>query len=289
MASSASASLIVNADDFGMSHSVNGGIVLAHQEGVVTSASMMATGDAWDEAVTTARRLPGLGIGVHLSWVDGRPVTDPSRVSTLVDRSGRLLSSWPAFLLRYLRGRIDYDEVEREAVAQIEKMLARGIRPDHVDSHQHLHVLPGIFERVVKLGVRYDIPVVRLPREPMIDLWGDLARWPGLMRRWALRGVLSMRVADLPDGVRCADACLGVGDSCHLTEARLLRVLRSVPTGVTEVMCHPGLAADAAGHRQEELAALTSQAVREAIEQRGLTLTTFAACAERSAVGFADA
>src|SRR3989338_75698 len=94
--------LVVNADDLGLSRAVNAGIAEAHRRGIVTSTSCLVVGPAWEEAVQVLRGLPALGVGVHLAWVEGRPVNDPARVPSLVDRNGRFLGGWPAFLLRYL-------------------------------------------------------------------------------------------------------------------------------------------------------------------------------------------
>jgi hopanoid biosynthesis associated protein HpnK len=269
--------LIVNADDFGMSRPVNDGIVEAHRDGLVTSVSLMANGPAFEDAVEQLQALPRLGVGVHLSLVGGEPVGDPQTVPTMLNRRGAFLGGWPAFIMRYLAGGIDLGELEREAAAQIERVLEAGIVPDHLDSHQHLHMLPGVFERIHALAQRYRVPVMRVPREPVVDLRGDLARPWGLARRQALRGVIAAQVGVCMNGVRSVNACWGVADSCRLTTQRLLRFLRAVPEGASELICHPGTGRGEPGDRPRELAALTSPSAREAVRAAGITLTTFAA------------
>jgi hopanoid biosynthesis associated protein HpnK len=271
-----SRALIVNADDLGMSRSVNEGIAKAHRDGIVTSASLLANGEAFEDAMELVRACPSLGVGLHIGWVDGRPLSDPARVPTLVDRRGRFTNGWKEFLWRYLCGGLDADHLELEASAQIERALASGVRPDHLDSHLHLHLLPGIFERMVRLARRHRIGVLRAPRERMYDLWGDLARMGGLIRRSCLRFLLVGRVNGCLEGLRVLPNCFGVSDSCFLTQPRLLALLRALPEGPSELMCHPGTRLDTPGLRPLELAALTSPAVREAIHELGIRLITFA-------------
>ena len=157
--------LIVNADDFGLHAAVNHGIRDAYSGGIVTSTSLMAVGAAFDEAVAIARDCPELGVGVHLTLVGARPVA--SAVASLVDGKGDFCASYPVFLRRYLQGTIRRDEVARELAAQIEKVTQAGIRPTHLDSHQHLHVVPGISAIVLDLARRFAIPAVRIPAEPL--------------------------------------------------------------------------------------------------------------------------
>src|SRR5262249_30986689 len=119
--------LIVNADDFGLSPGINRGIIEAHRKGVVTSASLMATGDAFDDAVLLSRAHPELSIGVHLTLVEGVPVRRPADIPSLVGPDGRFAKSLGAFLKVWLTGRIRPEDVGRELDAQVEKVLSRGV------------------------------------------------------------------------------------------------------------------------------------------------------------------
>jgi predicted glycoside hydrolase/deacetylase ChbG (UPF0249 family) len=276
---SGSRCLIVNADDFGASPAVNAGVVEAHERGIVTSASLMATGAAFDEAVAASRAHPRLGVGVHLAWVGVHPISPPAQVRTLVGQDGRLAGGWMAFCWRWATRQVDYDEVEREGAAQIERVLATGIRPDHLNGEQHLHMLPGMFERVVRLAHRYHIPAIRVTWEPALDWWGDLRRWPGLVRRRMLHWAAAAAGRAEAEFWRPV-ACFGLADSCQLEESRLLRFIQGAGEGVSEVMCHPSRANGEPGDRPRELAALTSPDVREAIAMRGITLTTFGEAAK---------
>src|SRR5919106_4628953 len=125
----------------------------------------MAVGDAFEEAVAFAHEDPGLSLGIHLTLVEGRPVLPPEKVPSLVTADGRFCQSLGMFLLRWLTGKIRMQEVQREFAAQIEKALDHGLRIDKLDSHMHLHLLPGIFQAVLAVAGRYRIRAISLPRE----------------------------------------------------------------------------------------------------------------------------
>ena len=155
--------LIVNADDFGLSASVNAGIVRAHALGIVTSTTLLATGAAFDEAVAMARRYPALGVGVHLDLVEGRPRCAPSQVPSLLSSAGTFVGGTPALASRAFRGRLAYRELVLELVAQIARVVDAGIRPTHVDTHQHAHCLPVVCAAVLEAAARFGIRRIRFP------------------------------------------------------------------------------------------------------------------------------
>jgi predicted glycoside hydrolase/deacetylase ChbG (UPF0249 family) len=274
--------LIVNADDLGVSERVNEGIVLAHRSGIVTAASLMAVGRAFDHAVQCCRRVPELDVGVHLTLVAEKPLLQ--RTSSLSGDDGRLPPSAGAFLRRCLAGAIRMADIQAELSAQIERVLDHGLRPTHLDSHQHVHALPGIAQLVLRLSTRYHIPFVRVPVEdPRIDRplsIHAMSRWTGAM---ALRA--SWTVARL-SGARGAECrrlrFLGFTEGGRLSETRLHRLLRTLRPGRTyELMCHPGLAPEEPDlqnwnyRHEEELQALTSALIRAEITGRGIRLDSF--------------
>ena len=158
--------VIINADDFGIHTEVNHAIIEACEQGVLTSTSLLPTGPAFEEAVSLARTCPRLGIGIHLCLVGSLPtVLSPQEVPTLVTDSGRVPDSYPEVIKRACQGRLDYGQVYRELDAQMEKIMATGLPIDHIDSHQHLHVLPQIWNIVQSLMMKYGIHRVRIPRE----------------------------------------------------------------------------------------------------------------------------
>ncbi|MGO0062826.1 chitin disaccharide deacetylase [Brevibacillus fluminis] len=242
--------LIVNADDFGYSKGVNLGIVEAHAEGIVTSATMMVNMYAFDHAVRLAAAHPALGIGIHLVLTCGYPVTDQAK--TLVDADGR-----------FRRGQEHLDaadplEVEREFTAQIERFLASGLVPTHLDSHHHVHAHPGILPVVLRLAERYRLPI----RNP----WTAAPQMRPADRRITTTEAFSHRF---------------YGDG--LTEATLLAIVEKLADSATaEIMCHPAyldaelLAGSSyALPRTRELQILTSAAVTSFIAKRQIPLCTF--------------
>lgn len=280
--------LIVNADDLGLCAEVNAGILRAHGEGIVTAASLLAVGRGFEDALHRLRATPALDVGVHLAFVAGRPLSGPGSSIALPD--GSFPPSAAAFARRWLSGRIRGEDLEAEALLQIERLRAAGISPSHLDSHQHVHLLPGVFERIAGLARRLGIRHVRLPGEripPGGVPAGRLFRLPGLL---ALRLLSARARRRQPPPPPCRFA--GFLDGGRLTEARLLALLSGLAPGTTtELMCHPGLSPAAPevrawGYRhEEELAALTSPRVRALIARRGIRLCRFREACGSGAAG----
>jgi predicted glycoside hydrolase/deacetylase ChbG (UPF0249 family) len=157
--------LIVNADDFGMSECINEGILESHLRGIVTSTTLLANGDAFERAVAIGKATPELGVGVHLNLTQGRPVSDPARVASLTNRNGNFFRGPAALLRSALAGKLRREDVKREFEAQIEKVRAAGISITHLDSHKHVHMLPGIFPIVVQLAQSRGITCLRVANE----------------------------------------------------------------------------------------------------------------------------
>ncbi len=157
--------LIVNADDLGWTAGVNRGIVEAHRNGLVTSTSLLANGAAFEEAAEIARTNPELGIGVHLNLSDGKPTAAPGRVPGLLNSKGEFEGGPESLLVRLGKRTLSPKQVEEEWEAQIRKVLEAGIRPTHLDGHKHVQMLPGLFERAVRLARKHGIGAVRVSLE----------------------------------------------------------------------------------------------------------------------------
>jgi len=151
----------VNADDLGLSSAINAGIIQAHVSGIVTSTSIVASGQAFDEGVELARLHPDLGVGVHLTLVEENAVA--SNVPALAPR-GVLPQTYGELVKKVVTGRIRLLDIEREFRAQIERCLLAGLKPTHLDSHQHTHALPLIFPIAIRMASEYAIPGIRIPR-----------------------------------------------------------------------------------------------------------------------------
>jgi chitin disaccharide deacetylase len=259
--------LVVNADDLGLTVGVNNGIFDAHERGILTSASLMASAPGAADAIRRASIRPTLGIGVHLTLVDGPPMLPPDRVPTLVQDDGRFHPSWRPFIVACLLGRVSMAEVERELTAQIEYVISHGIPPTHLDAHKHVHLFPPVFEITVRLAERFRIPVIRVPYEQSLaDL--PMFAWAHHDRRLAAsRGILTPQFV--------GRAMTGV-----MTEETLSRAIRRLRPGHTELMVHPGYVDDALrqmptrllASRETEVALLTSRAIGQLIAAENIHL-----------------
>lgn len=275
--------LIVNADDFGLHPLVNAGIIEGHRRGCISSTSLMPGGAAFAEAVSLAKETPTLGIGVHLTLVGGEQTVCPfGEVASLVNQQGRLLENYGLFLQRFFTGKIRLSEVERELAAQIEKAVNTGIPITHVDSHQHLHVLPKIRDIVIDLAKQYKISAVRIPAEPYFFFGG----FPWSMGRFIGRGGLTY-LAQQARGKFCAagfrhpDHFYGMLAGGNMFPNYFLQIIRQLPAGSSEIMIHPGMENQPLDrqypwryHWQDELAAVLQPAVQEELQQ-GIQLITF--------------
>src|SRR5271155_6145297 len=163
--------LILNADDFGLTPGINEGIIRAHRDGTLTSTTLMANAEAFDDAVARSRASSALGVGCHLVLVGGRAVSPVGEVATLVDESGNLPPSLPKFVARVSAGLIRPQEIEREMRAQIEKVRASGIEPSHLDTHKHTHAHPRVMEALGRVAQECGITRVRKPIEDLQASW----------------------------------------------------------------------------------------------------------------------
>lgn len=284
--------LVVNADDFGMAEGINRGIAEAHQHGILTSATLVANGEAFDSAVAQACGHPRLGVGVHLNLTQGKPVCAPPQVPSLIDQQGRFFRGPLALLRSILLGTARLSEIERELAAQIEKVRNAGIDITHLDAHKHVHMLPGIFPSVVRLAKQHGIRGVRCALERPTGLWGVLRRKrsaaPAILRQYARSRALGLLAR--ASGKQLREAGLvspryfyGIMQTGFLDEAELDAILRSVREGTSELMCHPGYADHAlrpeitrlVAQRERELKALTRPETRKLLAELGIQLINY--------------
>ncbi len=281
--------LIVNADDFGFTRGVNEGIIRAHREGILTSATLMATAPAFDDAVERALANPKLGIGCHLVLTGGTAVTPPEQIPTLADRNGVLPRSLAALVVKLSSGRIRIAEIEKELRAQIEKIRGAGIRATHLDTHKHTHAHPIVMGALARVARELGITRVRKPVEDLRDSWRSTrGAGSGSAKRLAEAAAVCA-VGPLFDaiaknyGLRSPDHFLGLAMTGRLGTANLCRLIDTVAEGRTEIMTHPGvydaeLSETGSGlqrERQTELDALLSSEARKAIESHGIKLITY--------------
>lgn len=275
--------LIVNADDLGLTPAVNRGVVRAFQDGIVTSASLLVTGSAFEDAVALARQNPELDVGLHLALVEERSALGPDVLQTLVDETGRLPRTSAEFIRRAILGGINWLEVEREIAAQIALFQETGLRLSHLDSHQHLHMFPPVFQIVRRLARWLENVWIRNPVGP----WRKSPDTP--MGRWVQRlglNLTCLAARGLNDGShpQMPDGLYGFEVSGCLTRRALEQILPKIPDGLYELVCHPG-EDDVDTRRRyshwgyqwvEELKALTAPETQVVLKEHGIALTSFA-------------
>lgn len=262
--------MIVNADDFGFTHDVNRGIVEAHRAGILTATTLMATGAAFDDAVRLTRANPSLDVGCHLVLVNAPSALD----------GGDMLPATVAELLRALmtrRIRV-YDELR----AQVERILAAGIRPSHLDTHKHTHLAPPVLNAVVRIAREYGIRWVRRPFDFPLTA-GDVP--------WTVRAVsrgltvVRRRFHRVLEQNQCrsTDHFAGFQITGRFRAAELVDLIARLPEGVTEFMTHPGYCTDELRaartrlkeSRERELEALTAPETADALRRHGVVLTDY--------------
>lgn len=269
--------LIITSDDFGLSSGVNRAVEQGWKTGILTSASLMAGGAAFREAVTIARRNPGLQIGLHLTLVQGRAVLPPDRIPSLVDAGGNFSDNPVTAGCRYFFDRGLYCQLKREIEAQITRVLDAGIPLTHIDGHLNIHLHPTVFRILAELMPRYGITSFRLSRERLShNLRFDRERKAGKVIEHLIFGALADHARPVLDrlGILYAGEVKGVLNSGRMTEPYILNIIEDLQDGLTELYFHPGILPDAEISRRmpdyrhgEELAAITGRAVRERLQE----------------------
>lgn len=270
--------LIVTADDFGASREVNAAVEQAHCEGILTAASLMVAGDAADDAVERARRLPELGVGLHLVLVEGRPLLPPERIPALVASDGHFRADMVRMAIELFASPAARRQLAAEINAQFAAFAQTGLKLDHVNAHKHFHLHPTIASAILRAGKRNGMTAIRAPVEPQRLIAAiDGTRPSGSIEQvWGriLRSRLRRHGLTVPDQV------FGLAWSGALTAPRLLGLLENLPLGLTEIYAHPAQGpypGSAPGYLYaEELAALTDPLAKAAIKRNGVTTGRFA-------------
>jgi len=277
--------LIVNADDFGRHPLVNQAVAQAVDQGGLLSASIMAGKEYFAEAAAIAKERPQLGIGVHLTLVDGKPVLPPQQIPSLVTADGLFFPDHGVFVKRFVQGKISREDIGRELAAQMDRVFAAGLLPTHIDSHQHMHMLPGIFPLALNLAAERGIKRVRISR----GIYGNpFTPWPGL---GDLAGKFGLEVLACRNkrwaqkrGFACPDNFVGQVAGGAVSEAFMLKLADKMNEGTVEVMLHPGLdneiLAREAGWQHDyegEFKAVCKETVKERLTRQGIRLVNFAA------------
>ena len=179
--------LIVNADDFGLSEGINTAIIQAHEYGILTSATIMANMPAAEEAVKMSRENPGLGIGVHLNFIRGNPLSKSDEIKSLLNEEGRFVQKAKTFIKRIFQRKINPKELEVELSAQVQKVINLGITPTHFDSEKNLHLLPVVQDVVIRVAKNFGVKAIRFTDE------ATLSHFVGVKNAWLDKKSFKMR------------------------------------------------------------------------------------------------
>ncbi len=268
--------IIINADDFGLCDGVNKAVTQAHTEGVLTSATIMANMPAAEEAVKIAKKLPSLGVGVHLNLFEGRPVSKDSCVDCLLDADGRFAFSQVKLSLLSIGRHKIRNAIRTELTAQIQWVIDSGLAPTHLDSHKHIHSFPAVFPIVCELARRFRIAAVRFTLEPkqLSQTPWPLPKEGRRKRAGRLRTMAKINRIQNPHFLK-TNAFLGVVHMGKIDVNFFKAVTLYNSAATAEVMTHPGLADGAEGDRTQLL------------HQQKTELTTL--CSERTKQYFKDA
>lgn len=233
--------LIVNADDFGLTPGVNRAVGELAAAGAISSATLMAGGSAFADAVASAKRTNDLGVGCHVVLVDGHAIAPAAEVSALANTSGRLESSLVKFVARLQSGRIPEHQIEREATAQIRRLQSAGIPVTHVDTHKHTHLFPRVVRPLLRAALACGVAGIRNPFE---QAWATRLSHGALLRTLEVSALRSFqtRFRELlrASGLRSTDGSIGVSATGSLDATTLQRLLDKAEGGTWELVCHPG-------------------------------------------------
>jgi hopanoid biosynthesis associated protein HpnK len=276
--------LIVNGDDFGASEHVNEAVIQAFKRGILTSCSLMVSGDAFDHAVRLARENVQLGVGIHLVTVLGRSVLPHSQIPHLVDKDGNFPSDPTIAGLRYYFSMAARKELKRELQAQFEKFASTGLKFSHIDSHLHMHVHPVIFDAALDLGDRFDVRRMRVPQDELRIALGFGC--PNKLKTTGYAAVFYLLVSRMRKRLRnrgflSTGRVYGNFQSGKMSEKYVLYVLDRLHARTNELYFHPAIhngelpLDDQQRQCYSEFNILISPTVAHRIQERGIRLTNY--------------
>jgi len=265
--------LIVNADDFGRSSSINQAVIRAHREGILTTASLMVNEPACAEAVAMARENARLGVGLHLTLICGHAALAPDQIPGLVNANWEFTSNPAGAGFRYFFQRSLHEQLRAEVHAQFRKFRATGLLLDHVNGHLHLHLHPTVFSILMQDARELGIERVRLTFDPF---WLNLRLASGHLLYRVVHALifhpLSARSRPVLErrGFRHTRAVFGLLQNARVDEPYVLNLLPRLPLGDSELYSHPSL-----DQFRNEFEALISPRVREQARALGLGLIRY--------------
>ncbi len=272
--------ILVNADDFGRHELINAAVARCVEAGCLRSATLMPGGAAFDDAVDVARAHPSLGVGIHLTLVNGFPVCNPAEIPSLVTKDGVFLDNYVAFVKHFLAGKVSMVEVRRELLAQAEKMKRTGLALTHVDSHQHMHMLPGVIDCALDAAEAAGVRRMRISHSPLFMAFEGVGQLVGRLGLFTLAEMSEWKAKRR--NFVMPDYFAGIVDGEAVHEGHLLDIIRNMKPGTTEVMMHPGtdnrrLINDCTWNHdfEAELQAILSPKVLEALREKNVDVVNF--------------
>ncbi len=270
--------VVINGDDFGLSPSVNQAVIQAHEQGILTSTSLMVSGKASAEAVNLAKAHPNLGVGLHLVLVCGQSVLPPEQIPHLVDREGNFPDDPVKAGLTYQFNQAARQELKQEIRAQLKKFQQTGLPLSHVDGHLHLHTHPVVLGILTDLAQEFQIKVIRLPSEELhFTLAIDKSNLPikiihsqvfQQLRRYGERLLHTQ-------GIMTPDKVYGLLATGKMSEAYLQQLIPKIQANVIEIYSHPDCSDQTNPTGPLELQALLSPSVRDRLQDSGFELVNF--------------
>jgi hopanoid biosynthesis associated protein HpnK len=271
--------LIVTADDFGLHESVNDAVERASEAGVLTAASLMISAPAAADAISRAKRIPHLKVGLHLVLAEGWSTLPAMEIPAIADSDGFMSADMVRRGIAFFANPRARKQLAAEIRAQLEAFRQSGLELDHVNAHKHFHLHPTILSILLSLACEFGIRAIRVPHEPMWFARAHGGRLSGIgaASLAPLTGTMKLRIRSA--GLLHNDWVFGVAGSGAMDEATMLQILARLPPGITEIYLHPAaqsgeaIAASMAAYRHsDELAALLSPRVRAAVLGAGVTL-----------------
>lgn len=272
--------MIINGDDFGVSSNVNQAIIKAYEHGILTSTSLMVSGDAFEEAVLLAKSHLKLAVGLHLVVCCGKSVLSPNKIPHLVDKNGYFPTNPVTAGLNYQFNAKAQEELRLEIRAQLEKFYQTGLNLSHVDGHLHLHVHPVILKILVELAEEFKIKFIRLPSEELslnlkIERDNILTKilYSGIFHQLRRQGegLLTSK------GINYAERVYGLLQSEKITEEYLLDLIPQIQASLVEIYAHPSFS----GSGTLELNALLSPKVQTVIKTSDFQLNNYNEIADK--------
>lgn len=273
--------IIANADDFGRHKRINEAVEKAVETGILRSATVMPTGAAFEDAIEVAKRHPELGLGVHLTMVNAKPLLDPKEIPSLVTEKGEFVDNYMLFIKNFFQGKINLEELKKELSAQLNKVAATGVKLTHIDSHQHMHTLPSVIDIALSLAKEKGIDKVRIPKTPFFTGFsGNPIQLIGRAGLYTMAALSQNKAKG--QNFKYPDHFAGIVAGEAVSPEQMLGIIQNLKAGTTEIMVHPGtnnsiLQKDCLWEHdfEAELAALTSPKIMEILNEQNVEAVNF--------------